>query len=252
MNNKVIDRKFVFAAVNPVNGKKYDQTNAVVFCAKDKALLPALQAYSKACYEMGANKEHLDSVNLLIERVSQFQLYVDCRVPDTVGREIDRCVHGNLDDDGMQIRYIGPYPLKQAKPGDAGYDICTNETRTVPPFSSAAFSTGLRVAIPPGYVGKVVSRSGLSFKHNIEVGAGVIDSGYRGEIRINLHNHGNGPVTFNAGDRIAQLLILKHESPEFNLVEELDETERGENGFGHTGVKSPNEHMAKTMSYFQM
>lgn len=136
----------------------------------------------------------------------------------------------------MKIAYIGPYPLVQAKPGDAGYDIATNEEKTVWHHSSAQFSTGLSMAIPPGYVGKVVSRSGLSFKHRIEVGAGVIDSGYRGEIKIHLHNFGDTPVTFKKGDRIAQIIILKHESPVFELVKSLDETERGVNGFGHTGI----------------
>jgi dUTP pyrophosphatase len=92
------------------------------------------------------------------------------------------------------------------------------------------------MAIPPGYVGKVVSRSGLSFKHDIEVGAGVIDSGYRGMNRINLHNHGDYPVVVERGDRIAQIIILKHETPEWVSVESLDESERGEMGFGHTGL----------------
>lgn len=137
----------------------------------------------------------------------------------------------------MQIKYIGPYPLQPAKEGDAGYDIASNETKSIYRYSSAIFSTGLRMAIPPGYVGKVVSRSGLSFKHSLEVGAGVIDSGYRGEIKIHLYNNGDKGVTINKGDRIAQIIILKHESPEFELVEELDDTERGIYGFGHTGME---------------
>jgi len=152
----------------------------------------------------------------------------------------------------MKIPYIGPYPLKPAKEGDAGYDIASNETKTVYRFNSAIFSTGLYMAIPPGYVGKVVSRSGLSFKNRIEVGAGVIDSGYRGEIKIHLHNLGDRGFNVKKGDRIAQIIILKHESPLFELVESLYKTERGPEGFGHTGVKSPNEYMAKTKSYFQM
>lgn len=136
----------------------------------------------------------------------------------------------------MKIKYIGPYPLVQAKPGDAGYDITSNETKVILSRHSEQFDTGLFMAIPPGYVGKVVSRSGLSFKHNLEVGAGIIDSGYRGEIRINLHNHGDYPVGIKKGDRIAQIIIIKHESPVFELVGSLDETERGANGFGHTGL----------------
>jgi len=137
----------------------------------------------------------------------------------------------------MKIPYIGPYPLVQAKEFDAGYDITSNETKVAHQYSSTKFSTGLSMAIPPGYVGKVVSRSGLSFKHCIEVGAGVIDSGYRGEIKIHLHNFGDRPVVINKGDRIAQIIILKHETPVFELVESLDETDRGANGFGHTGIQ---------------
>lgn len=137
----------------------------------------------------------------------------------------------------MKIPYIGPYPLVQAKEGDAGYDIASNEDKRLYAGTSAKFSTGLSMAIPKGYVGKVVSRSGLSFKHNLEVGAGVIDSGYRGEIQIHLYNHGSAAVDIEKGDRIAQIIIIKHESPVFDLVSDLDSTERGKNGFGHTGVK---------------
>ena len=237
----VIDRKFVFTAVNPVNGKKYDPTNAIVFCAKDVCLVPALQAYAQACIENRANVEHIQSISLLIDRVQEFQNDVECRIPDTRGREIDRCIHGNLDEPGMKIQFTGPYIPTRAKELDAGYDICTTEAKTVPARHSAQFSTGLSMAIPPGYVGKVVSRSGLSFKHGIEVGAGVIDSGYRGEIRIHLHNHGDSPVEIKEGDRIAQIIILKHEAPEFEYIpsEFFDtNTDRGENGFGHTGVQA--------------
>lgn len=136
----------------------------------------------------------------------------------------------------MKISYIGPYPLIQAKPGDAGYDIASDEDGRILPLSSKIFSTGLYMAIPTGYVGKVVSRSGLSFKHDLEVGAGIIDSGYRGEIKIHLYNYGLYVVDVDKGDRIAQIIIQKHESPVFELVDSLDETERGANGFGHTGL----------------
>lgn len=136
----------------------------------------------------------------------------------------------------MKIPYIGPYPLIPAKPFDAGYDISSNEDRVIFRDNSAIISTGLHMAIPRGYVGKIVSRSGLSFKHNIEVGAGLIDSGYRGEIKIHLYNFDSEAVSINKGDRIAQIIIIKHESPVFELVDELDETERGTHGFGHTGL----------------
>ena len=137
----------------------------------------------------------------------------------------------------MIIPYIGPYPLKRATDGAAGYDIRTIQAATIYPGMSHHFETGLRLAIPKGYCGIIEPRSGLSFKHSIENGAGVIDSDYRGEIKIHLYNHGNGTVFFAVGDRIAQLLIQKHEIPEFVLVDSLDQTARGEGGFGHTGLE---------------
>ena len=140
----------------------------------------------------------------------------------------------------MQIPFIGPYTPQRATDGAAGYDIRTIEDATIFPDMSHKFKTGLRLAIPPGFVGIIEPRSGLSFKHSIENGAGVIDSDYRGEIQIHLYNHGCGTVFFRAGDRIAQLLIQKHEIPEFVHVStllELGSTDRGEEGFGHTGVK---------------
>jgi hypothetical protein len=95
MRLKMIDRKFKFVAVNPCNKKVYTEADAVVFCAKDKALIPALLAYAKECERLGANEEHIQSVRLLIQRVDVFQTEIECRVPDTIGNcEIDRCVGG--------------------------------------------------------------------------------------------------------------------------------------------------------------
>lgn len=136
----------------------------------------------------------------------------------------------------MIIKFIGPYTPQRATEGSAGYDIRTTEAATVYPDMSHKFKTGLRLAIPEGYVGIIEPRSGLSFKHSIENGAGIIDSDYRGEIKIHLYNHGNGTVFFAPGDRIAQLLIQKHETPIFELVDSLDDTTRGNQGFGHTGL----------------
>lgn len=141
----------------------------------------------------------------------------------------------------MLIPYKGPYPLARATAGSAGYDIRTNEAATLYPGMSHQFITGLQLAIPEGYVGLIEPRSGLSFKKSIENGAGVIDSDYRGEIKIHLYNHGNQTVFFAKGDRIAQLLIQKHESPVFVLVDSLDQTERGESGFGSTGMQELRE-----------
>lgn len=136
----------------------------------------------------------------------------------------------------LVIPYQGPYPPLQMTPGSAGYDIRTTDKITLWPGKSYPFKTGLHLAIPAGYVGIIHPRSGLSFKNNIENGAGVIDSDYRGEIRINLYNFGYTPLAISPGDRIAQLLIQKYESSVFVSVDSLDETERGEQGFGHSGI----------------
>ncbi|KAF5041497.1 Deoxyuridine 5'-triphosphate nucleotidohydrolase [anaerobic digester metagenome] len=98
--------------------------------------------------------------------------------------------------------------------------------------------TGLFIEIPEGYEAQVRARSGLAIKHGISLvnGIGTIDSDYRGEIKVILINLGEKDFTINSGDRIAQMVFIKHEQADFELVEELNETERGAGGFGHTGV----------------
>jgi len=91
----IIDRKFKFVAVNPCNGKHYTQEDAVVFCAKDKALIPALERYAEECRVIGSNPEHIESVLLLVGRVKDYQAAFGARVPDTVGDcELARCIDG--------------------------------------------------------------------------------------------------------------------------------------------------------------
>jgi dUTP pyrophosphatase len=95
--------------------------------------------------------------------------------------------------------------------------------------------TGLSLAVPIGFYGKNESRSGLSFKNGIEVGAGVIDADYRGELKVKLYNFTEEPYLVRAGDRIAQLVVNTYLVCDPEEVDELDETERGEGGFGSTG-----------------
>ena len=97
--------------------------------------------------------------------------------------------------------------------------------------------TGLRIALPAGYEAQVRPRSGLALKHGVTVlnTPGTIDADYRGEIGIILVNLSQEPFIINDGERIAQMVIARHEQPELIAVEVLDETERGEGGFGHTG-----------------
>lgn len=99
--------------------------------------------------------------------------------------------------------------------------------------------TGLFMALPPGYEAQVRPRSGLALKHGITVlnSPGTIDADYRGEIGVLLINLGDKDFVINDGERIAQMVIARHETAVFRTVEELDETERGEGGYGHTGVK---------------
>ena len=144
--------------------------------------------------------------------------------------------HKTIEDRLMIVRFTGPFTPIQAKNGDAGFDIACNEDICLYAKNSKIVSTGLHVEIPPGFFGRVLSRSGLAFNKSIEVGAGVIDSGYRGEIKVKLYNFGNNAVRFMKGDRIAQLVIQKHESPVFVMAQTLSDSSRGLGGFGHTGL----------------
>jgi dUTP pyrophosphatase len=122
--------------------------------------------------------------------------------------------------------------------GDAAVDLHSRVDLTLPPGERSAVPTGIAVSIPEGFAGLVLPRSGHASRHGVGVvnGPGLIDSGYRGEIRVLLINHGDAEVSFARGDRIAQLAIVPVPSVEWTEVESLDETERGDGGFGSTGV----------------
>lgn len=132
------------------------------------------------------------------------------------------------------------YRPKYAHSGDAGADLraCLNRDLRVPAHGSATVPTGARAAIPEGYAGLVFGRSGLGCKSGIRPAncVGVIDSGYRGEILVTLHNDSKYDFTVSDGDRIAQLVVVPVPSVRFSYVKSLDATERGEGGFGSTGV----------------
>lgn len=138
----------------------------------------------------------------------------------------------------MKINVVntGGHPLPAyAKPGDAGMDLRSAERTLLRPGSRARISTGVRVAIPDGYVGLIWPRSGLANDYGIDVLGGVIDASYRGEIGVVLVNHGGMTLFIDPGDRIAQLLIQPVVRAELVQVESLDATERGDGGFGHSG-----------------
>jgi len=124
--------------------------------------------------------------------------------------------------------------------GSAGVDLqaFVESPIVLKTMERALVPTGLYVELPEGYEAQIRARSGLAIKHGISLvnGIGTIDSDYRGEIKVILINLGNNDFTINNGDRIAQMVIIKHEKAEFELVENLNETKRGAGGFGHTGV----------------
>jgi dUTP pyrophosphatase len=128
-----------------------------------------------------------------------------------------------------------------ATPQSAGMDLRANldEPVVLHPLERRLIKTGLHIALPQGYEAQVRPRSGLALKHGITVlnTPGTIDADYRGEIGVCLVNLSQEDFTVNDGERIAQMVIARHEQAEFEVVDELDETERGQGGYGHTGVK---------------
>lgn len=127
-----------------------------------------------------------------------------------------------------------------AHPGDAGLDLTANEAVTLAPLERAAVGTGLAVAIPDGWVGLVHPRSGLALRAGLTVAnaPGTVDAGYRGELKVILVNLGGDPVSIAPGDRVAQLVLQEVGRAEVIEVNSLDETTRGDGGFGSTGVTS--------------
>lgn len=130
-----------------------------------------------------------------------------------------------------------PLPEYQHKNEDAGMDLRSTKELIIDVSERVLIPTGIKVALPKRHVGLVWPRSGLAWKHGITVlnSPGVIDPGYRGEIHALLINLGSEPFEINYGDRIAQFVVKKFEPIQWDEVETLDDTERGEGGFGHTG-----------------
>lgn len=144
----------------------------------------------------------------------------------------------------VKIEFInkGRQPLPAyATAQSAGMDLRANipESITLQPLERRLIPTGLHIALPEGYEAQVRPRSGLALKHGITVlnSPGTIDSDYRGELMVLLINLSQNPFTVNDGERIAQLVIARHEQAVLTAVEVLDETERGAGGYGHTGVE---------------
>jgi dUTP pyrophosphatase len=128
-----------------------------------------------------------------------------------------------------------------ATPQSAGMDLRANidEAVILKPMERRLIPTGLHIALPVGYEAQIRPRSGLALKHGITVlnSPGTVDADYRGEVMVLLINFSQEDFLINDGERIAQMVIARHEQGEMQLVAELDETERGTGGYGHTGVK---------------
>lgn len=144
----------------------------------------------------------------------------------------------------MNIKIInkGHHPLPAyATSQSAGMDLRANIDKSIAihPMERILIPTGLFMALPPGFEAQIRPRSGLALKHGITVlnSPGTIDADYRGEIMVLLINLSVDDFIINDGERIAQMIIAKHETIEFAVVDKLDETERGSGGYGHTGVK---------------
>ncbi|XP_058068888.1 deoxyuridine 5'-triphosphate nucleotidohydrolase-like isoform X1 [Magnolia sinica] len=123
----------------------------------------------------------------------------------------------------------------RASPLSAGYDLSSATATQVPARGKAVIPTDLSIGIPQGTYARIAPRSGLTWKHSIDVGAGVIDADYRGPVGVILFNHSDVDFNVKPGDRIAQLIIGKIMTPEVVEVEDLDSTIRGIGGFGSTG-----------------
>lgn len=131
------------------------------------------------------------------------------------------------------------YDPEYATIGSAGMDLCANEDQVLHPGQRRLISTGIFIQLPEGYEAQVRPRSGLAIKHGITVlnSPGTIDSDYTGEIKVILINHSDEDFRIEKGDRIAQMVIAEYVRVKFTNVEHLAETERGEGGFGHSGIK---------------
>lgn len=137
----------------------------------------------------------------------------------------------------LKVKVVGNVPV-YARKGDAGADLIANENITLGPHSRKLVKTGTYIEMPDGYVGLIHPRSGLALKQGITVlnTPGTIDSGYRGEIGVILFNSTMDIIDIDRGTRIAQLVIQKFETADFEIVEALTDSDRGEGGFGSSGL----------------
>nr|XP_021486967.1 deoxyuridine 5'-triphosphate nucleotidohydrolase, mitochondrial [Meriones unguiculatus] len=142
-------------------------------------------------------------------------------------------------EDGARLRFVrlsehATAPTRGSARA-AGYDLYSAYDYTIPPMEKAIVKTDIQIAVPSGCYGRVAPRSGLAVKHFIDVGAGVIDEDYRGNVGVVLFNFGKEKFEVKKGDRVAQLICERIFYPDLEEVQALDDTERGTGGFGSTG-----------------
>jgi dUTP pyrophosphatase len=141
----------------------------------------------------------------------------------------------------VDVLIVASEPPVYAHPGDAGADLVASEAVTLAPGQRALVGTGVRIALPEGYVAFVVPRSGLAAKHGITIvnAPGTVDAGYRGEIKVALLNtDASSAYDIAVGDRIAQLIVMPVPRATFIAVEDLPDSARGDGGFGSTGYQN--------------
>lgn len=142
--------------------------------------------------------------------------------------------------DGIEVLFVGDRAPEYSHPGDAGADLTAAEAVTLSPGERATVGTGMSIALPQGFVGFVVPRSGLAARHGITIvnSPGTVDAGYRGEIRITILNTDSSvPYSIAVGDRIAQLIVMPVSRANFIPVRLLPGSHRGKAGFGSTGYR---------------
>lgn len=143
----------------------------------------------------------------------------------------------------LQIKKLNPLAVIPTKgsPKAAGYDLFSTEDFVLMPMNRHLFKTGLSMAIPSGMYGRIAPRSGLAFKDGIDTLAGVIDEDYRGDVGIILINFGITEKQFKVGDKIAQIIFEYYNNVDIQVVDDLNETNRGISGFGSTDIKKPSD-----------
>ena len=146
-------------------------------------------------------------------------------------------IEGEKDEEVLRVKRMNVnarLPVR-GTPGAAGYDLSAAQTAVIPAHDKCLVKTGLQIALPSGCYGRIAPRSGLAIKNFVDVGAGVIDADYRGEVGVVLFNFSNDSFVVNMGDRIAQLVIEKIKTPQVKELVSLEDTDRGTKGFGSTG-----------------